>query len=80
MANPQGKNQALPKLDSPLTDPDTGGPSLPWYQLLVWVWRCLGQGTANPTTTVNAAQSTTPGKLDVFDSKGNRLGSITLGP
>lgn len=79
MVNPVGSNQSLPKLESPLTD-SQGAVNIGWYQLFTYLWRLAAGGKASPTLTVNIAQSSTPGQLDVFNSSHVRIGSLTMGP
>ena len=79
MVNPVGANQSLPKLESPLTDAQ-GAVNIGWYQLFTYFWRLSAGGKADPTKTVNIAQSAVPGTLDVFNSSHVRIGSLTMGP
>ena len=34
--------QGFPNLDSPLMDPESGGPSIPWYQFFIALWSRVG--------------------------------------
>lgn len=58
--NPSGQNQGFPNLDAPFVDPNLYI-SIPWYQLLVSLWRKTG-GSIVPANVVMLTSTTVGGK------------------
>lgn len=62
MANPISGQQGMPRLNTPVVNPDTGLPAEGWYKLFVYLWQkasAVPAVVAGPAGTVQAPASPT---------------------
>lgn len=69
--------QPFPRLNSPLTDPETGRIEPPWYRFLIGLWQRIGGSSSSFPLSVFAQQE--GGTVSLFNSQtGEFLGSLGI--